>query len=66
MSNNDLRPWNGPLYAADCDPRVQQKVQDRLDEWYVRDGRYRPDHPYHSSYTGLAAKYASEDTTDDN
>ena len=66
MTNNANRPSTGPLYAADCDPRVQQKVQDRLDQWYVRDGRYRPDHPNHATYTGLADKYASEDATDDN
>lgn len=65
MTNNANRPWTGPLYAADCDPRVQQQVQDRLDQWYVRDGRYRPDHPNHATYTGLADKYASEETTND-
>ena len=66
MTNNDVRPWNAPLHSADCDPRVQQKVQERLDEWYVRDGRYRYDQPLHSCYTGLAAKYANEDTNNDN
>jgi hypothetical protein len=64
MTTNDTRPWNGALYSATCDPRVQQKVQDRLDELYVRDGRYRPDHPFHSTYTGLFAKYAEEFTND--
>lgn len=66
MTTNGDRPWNGALYSADCDPRVQQEVQDRLDQWYVRDGRYRPDHPNHATYTGLADKYASQESTDDN
>jgi hypothetical protein len=64
MKINDLRAWDGPLYSETCDPRVQQKVQQRLDELYVRDGRYRPDHPNHASYTGLFAKYQEEFSND--
>ncbi len=52
------------MYSGDCDPRVQQKVQERLDELYVRDGRYRPDHPDHATYTGLFNKYAEEFSND--
>ena len=64
MKINDLRAWDGPLFSEVCDPRVQQKVQERLDELYVRDGRHRPDHPDHATYTGLSAKYKEESTND--
>lgn len=45
---------------TDCHPVEQQAVQERLDSWYVRDGREDPEHPQHSLYTGLAEKYAQE------
>lgn len=46
----------------DCDPIQQQAIQDRLDRWYVKDGRYRPDHPMHALYSGLADKYMHTDS----
>lgn len=45
----------------DCNPAVQNAVQERLDAWYALDGRHNHDHPMHSLYTGLAAKYAQAD-----
>lgn len=30
-----------------------------LEELYVKDGRDKPDHPHHMSYTGLHLKYAN-------
>lgn len=66
MTADDVRPWNGPLYSEDCDPRVQAQTQARLDDLYLRDGRDRPEHPDHCTYTGLADKYGtSEDTSND-
>jgi hypothetical protein len=41
----------------DCDPVEQQKVQDRLEAWYLEDGRDNPEHPLYSVYTGLAEKF---------
>ena len=32
-------------------------VQARLDRLYIIDGRDNRNHPHHSTYTGLAAKY---------
>ena len=61
MTPEKARPWNGPLYDTNCNPVEQQAVQDRLDEWYVKDGRYRPDHPMHHLYTGLADKYGAQE-----
>lgn len=31
-----------------------------LEELYVKDGRDKPDHPQHYSYTGLHLKYNNE------
>ena len=38
----------------DCNPFIQQAVQDKLDRAYVEDGRDNPEHPLHSLYTGLS------------
>jgi hypothetical protein len=43
-----------------CNPIEQQKIQDRLEAWYVEDGRDNPEHPLHSFYTGLAEKFGQE------
>jgi hypothetical protein len=43
------------------DPNEEQKRQDRLDEWYEKDGRNEKDHPMHSLYTGLADKYMNKE-----
>lgn len=45
----------------DCHPVDQDKVQARLEAWYKEDGREDGDHPMHCLYTGLAAKYASQE-----
>ena len=34
--------------------------QDLLDALYFRDGRDKPDHPFHHVYTGLGIKYWAE------
>ncbi len=39
------------------DIKAMTKRQKRLDALYVKDGRYRPEHPQHGLYTGLAEKY---------
>jgi hypothetical protein len=36
-----------------CDPVVQQQRQDMLDMAYLMDGRDKPDHPHHCTYTAL-------------
>lgn len=36
-----------------CDPGEQQARQDALDTAYEADGRQDPQHPLHSTYTGL-------------
>lgn len=43
------------------DPIEEQKRQDRLDEWYKKDGRDSKDHPMRCLYTGLADKYMNKD-----
>lgn len=43
-----------------CNPIEQQKIQDRLEAWYVADGRDNPEHPLHGVYTGLADIYGQE------
>lgn len=50
------------MHNPDCDPVEQQQVQDKLDALYERDGRHDPAHPFHASYTGLALKYAAEES----
>lgn len=45
---------------SECNPIEQQKVQERLESWYLKDGRDNPEHPLHSVYTGLAEKYGQE------
>jgi hypothetical protein len=39
----------------------EQKRQNRLEDWYQKDGRHEKSHPMHCLYTGLASKYKSED-----
>ena len=46
----------------DCNHIEQNAIQERLDRWYIKDGRYRPDHPMHNLYTGLADKYMTTDS----
>lgn len=57
MSTSDVRPWNGPLYSEDCDPRVQSKVQARLEAWYSLADRANAEPPLRSTYTGLADQF---------
>lgn len=45
------------LYALDYAIRA---VQDRLEALYEADGRHDPDHPMHSTYTGLVAAQKQE------
>lgn len=49
------------MVNTDCDPVIQQQVQDRLDRMYELDGRSDPTHPMHCLYTGLAEKFAGEE-----
>lgn len=42
-----------PADSAALDPAAQQQRVDRLKVLYMRDRRYREDHPLHSLYTGL-------------
>lgn len=39
-------------------PRVQQRIQDRLERAYRFAGRDRAEHPNHSLYTGVIAECA--------
>ena len=40
------------------DPQWCNAIQARLERLYFIDGRDKKDHPQHSTYTGLAAKYS--------
>jgi|GEM_PF-4799909 len=57
MSTETVRPWNGPLYWEACDPRVQNKVQQRLEAWYSMADRANAEPPLRSTYTGLAEQF---------
>lgn len=46
----------------DCNHIEQNAIQERLERWYIKDGRYRPDHPMHALYCGLADKYMATDS----
>jgi hypothetical protein len=39
----------------------QQQRQERLEDWYKKDGRGSKRHPMHSLYTGLAEKYMNKE-----
>jgi len=39
----------------------QMKRQERLNEWYEKDGRHDKNHPMHALYTGLADKYMNKE-----
>lgn len=43
-------------YGAEDTKAMNARVE-RLEELYILDGRDKPDHPYHSLYTGLFMKY---------
>ena len=38
---------------------ADQIRQQQLETWYDQDGRHDPNHPWHSTYTGLALQYAN-------
>lgn len=39
----------------------QMNRQQRLNEWYEKDGRHDKSHPMHALYTGLADKYMNKE-----
>lgn len=45
-------------------PIEEQKRQERLEEWYERDGRNKKTHSMYGLYTGLADKYKNEGQVD--
>lgn len=52
-------------YGAENIQEMNSRVE-RLEELYIRDGRDKRDHPWHSSYTGLFLKYnRAEDSSPD-
>ena len=52
-------------FMPGCNPLVQQARQEFIDTLYAQDGRDRPDHPLHSTYTGLWALYVGAPCTDE-
>jgi hypothetical protein len=43
-------------YGAEDTKAMDARVE-RLEELFIRDGRDKPDHPWHAHYTGLFMKY---------
>jgi hypothetical protein len=49
--------WATQAWARVC---VDQMRSDFLDKLYVQDGRDKPEHPFHSLYTGLYQGYIQQ------
>ncbi|MFZ9327305.1 MAG: hypothetical protein ACO24H_07620 [Polynucleobacter sp.] len=43
------------------DPIEENQKQDRLDSWFMQDGRDKKGHEFYMLYTGLADKYMNKE-----
>ena len=43
------------------DPIEENKKQQRLEEWFLKDGRDKRGHEFYMLYTGLADKYMNKE-----
>lgn len=62
MNQRDMQPT---YFMKGCNPVVQLARQWRIDDLYAMDGRHNPEHPAHSTYTGLWAQYVGEPCKDE-
>jgi hypothetical protein len=51
---------NTALIDMLIDPIEENKKQDRLDSWFLQDGRDKKGHEFYMLYTGLADKYMNK------
>lgn len=52
---------NSALTDMIIDPVEENKKQERLDRWFLQDGRDKKEHEFHMLYTGLADKYMNKE-----
>lgn len=52
---------NSALIDMLIDPIEENKKQERLDGWFLQDGRDKKGHEFYMLYTGLADKYRNEE-----
>ena len=65
MGGGALRPHAGSRNTALIDmlidPIEENKKQERLDGWFLQDGRDKKGHEFYMLYTGLADKYMNKE-----
>ena len=52
---------NTALIEMLIDPIEENKKQERLDGWFMKDGRNKKGHEFYMLYTGLADKYMNKE-----
>jgi hypothetical protein len=52
---------NTALIDMLIDPIEENKKQERLDGWFLQDGRDKKGHEFYMLYTGLAHKYMKQE-----
>lgn len=52
---------NTALIDMRIDPIEENKKQQRLEEWFLKDGRDKKEHEFYMLYTGLADKYMNKE-----
>ena len=65
MGGGVLRPHAGSKNTAHTemviDPIEENKKQERLEGWFLQDGRDKKEHEFYMLYTGLADKYMNKE-----